>query len=137
MKDSPLSIRVFIKLLCLNLPLTALIGAEVFPAKQMKVVGPIEYGQPASHVRYTGHPKYQAFEFNARPGDHLEVSIATKSRKLRAFLTDAKFESLAGGSQHFNASIPNGSKPASYYIVITEPDGRAAAYSLELQRPDH
>lgn len=126
---------MFIRVLRSGL-IAAVLGAETFPARQVKVVGPVEYGQPTEQTRYTGTPKYQAFEFNARPGDRVEVSIKSKTGKLRSFLTDANYQSLAGGAGHFQATIPAGSQPATYYILVTAESGRAVAYTLELQRPE-
>lgn len=111
--------------------------AETFRRADVEVVGPIEYGQPSSPVRYTGKPRFRAFEFNAKAGDHIEATVLTKRGTMQAYLTDVAFHELAGGSSHFTATIPESSAPSSYYILVAEADGRAAVFTLQLERPSN
>jgi hypothetical protein len=109
-------------------------SAETFRKSDVQVVGPIAYGQPTSPVRYTGRPKYRAFEFHASPGDTVEATVSAKRGRMQAYLTDSSFQSLAGGPNHFTATIPADSQPSTYYIVIAEVSARAASFTVLLER---
>lgn len=109
--------------------------AETFAATQIKVIGPIDYGQTSLPVRYSASPKYRAFEFNAKPGDQLEIWVHARRGAPKAFLTDSGFQSIAGGKSHFSATIPLESQPATYYVVFYELNYKRGDFTLELQRP--
>lgn len=108
--------------------------AETFAKSDVKVIGAIDYGQ-VSPVTYSGPPKYRAFEFNGRPGDHVEIWVHARQGSPEAFLTDSSFQSLAGGGSHFSATIPLNSKPATYYILFRDLKRDAGTVTVELQRP--
>lgn len=108
--------------------------AETFSKTEVKVIGPIDYGQ-TSRARYAGAPKYRAFEFNGRAGDQVEIWVHARRGAPEAFLTDSSFQSIAGGAAHFSATIPRDSKPATYYIVFRDAKGKSGDFTVELQRP--
>ena len=109
--------------------------AETFPKADVEVIGSIDYGQTSSVVHYKGQPKYRAFEFNAKPGDRLEIWVHARRGSPKAFLANSSFESMAGGNAHFNTVIPRDSQPATYYVIFHELKFRAADFTVELQRP--
>lgn len=109
--------------------------AETFKRSEMRVAGPIDYGQTTATVRYTGHPRFTAFQFNARPGDHVEITVHAKLGAPVAYLANDDLESIAGGQTHFEATIPPESKPATWTILVTDPRGKPAVFTVELQRP--
>ena len=115
--------------------LCALAQPESIPRTDVKVVGPIEYGQSSALVRYTGKPKFSAFRFNARPGDQLDVTVNAKRGRYEAYLTDDSYRKLAGGEQHFTARIALDSKASTYYILVAEKGGVAGTFTLDLERP--
>jgi hypothetical protein len=98
------------------------------------MLGPIEYGQASREIQVDASTKYQAFAFNGKGGDQIEVTIQAKQGEVKAYLTNARFESMAGGDAHFSASIPVGSKPSTYYIITTA-GGKPARFKVELERP--
>ncbi len=108
---------------------------QTFSPSETKLLGPIEYGQPSPEVTYTGNPRYVSFRFNAKPGDHLDVTIDGQPGKFQAYLTDAQYRKLAGGEAHFTAAIPSDSEPATYYILVTEADLRPTKFTVDLERP--
>jgi len=79
----------------------------------VKVVGPIEYGQPSAVARYTGKPRYDAYGFNARPGDRVDAEVKARSGRFQAWITDGSFRPLAGGEAHVAAKIPEGGPPGT------------------------
>ena len=113
----------------------ALAAAAAITRSDVKIAGPIEYGQTSEPVHYSGHPKFQAFEFNARPGERVEVTVSAKAGRLQAYLADSEYRSLAGGNEHFSATIPAKSPAGTYYILITEANRRPAVFTLNLERP--
>ena len=113
----------------------ALAAAEVIPRTDVKVAGPIEYGQTSERVRYTGTPKFQAFEFNARPGERIEVTVTAKSGRMQAYLADSEYRTLGGGEGHFSALIPEKAVAGTYYILVMEARRRPAVFTLDLERP--
>jgi hypothetical protein len=115
--------------------LTFAVHAETFPQSEVKVIGPIDYGETSAPVRYSSPPRYRAFEFNAKPGDHVEIWVHARRGVPEAFLTGSSFQSIAGGTAHFSAVIPTGSKPATYYIVFRGAGFRSGDFTVELQRP--
>ncbi len=135
MEDSQLSTKVCLCLLFLTWG--SLASADQFRRTDVKVVGAIDYGQPTGPVKYTGKPKFAAFEFNARPGDRIEVSVESKHGAMKAYLTDAKFQSITGGGKHFSWTIAQDSQPASYYIAVTEKDRKPAVFTVDLERPSN
>jgi hypothetical protein len=110
-------------------------GAETFPPSEVKVIGPIDYGEVTAPVRYSSPPRYRAFEFNGKPGDRIEIWVHARRGVPEAFLTDSNFKSLAGGNARFSAVIPPDSKPATYYIVFRGAGFRSGLFNVELQRP--
>ena len=127
------ALRLFIRWVGLALATCAF--AETFPKTDIEVLGSIDYGQTSAPVHYSSSPKYRAFEFNARPGDRLEIWVHSRSGVPKAFLTDSGFQSIDGGTAHFSAVIPRGSQPATYYVVFYESKFRAGNFTVELQRP--
>ncbi len=113
---------------------TVTLAAETFAKSEIKIIGPIDYGQSIP-ARYSGPPKYRAFEFNGRPGEHVEIWIHARRGSAEAFLTDGAFNSIAGGSAHFSATIPADTKPATYYIVFRDSKAQGGSFTVELQRP--
>ncbi|MDQ6760383.1 MAG: hypothetical protein M3Z32_11050 [Acidobacteriota bacterium] len=109
--------------------------AETFPQTEIKVLGSIDYGQTSAPVRYTGSPKYRAFEFNAKPGDRLEIWVHARRGTPKAFLTNGSFQSIAGGNPHFSTVIPRESQPATYYVVFYGSNFKRGDFTIELQRP--
>ena len=130
-----LTLSTRVRLSCVFLTLGTIASAETFRRADVKIVGPIEYGQPTGPVKYRGKPKFQAFQFNVRPGDRIEVSVESKEGRMKAYLVDAKFQSITGGSDHLSWTIAPNSQPASYYIAVTERDRRPAVFTLDLERP--
>ena len=115
--------------------LAAVGGAEQFRRSEVKLVGPIQYGEPTAQVQYTGHPRFFAFDFNGRPGEQLEITIHGGPGKLMGYVTDARFRSLAGGNAHFKATIPADSQPSTYYVLVGESNGRPAKFTVDVERP--
>lgn len=109
--------------------------AETFPASEVKVIGPIDYGQVTDVVRYSSPPRYRAFEFNAKPGDRIEIWVHARRGVPEAFLTDSSFKTLTGGKARFSFVIPPESKPATYYILFRGAAFRPGLFTVELQRP--
>ncbi len=128
-----MSTRAYLGFVCLLLGTLA--NAEEFRRADIKMIGPIDYGQPTGPVKYTGKPKFEAFEFNARSGDLIEVSVTAKHGRMKAYVLNAKFQSLAGGTEHFSWTVAPDSEPASYYIAVTERDRQPAIFTLDLERP--
>ncbi len=127
------ALRLFISWLILGLATCAL--AETFPKADIEVLGSIDYGQTSAPVHYSSSPKYRAFEFNARPGDRLEIWVHARRGVPKAFLTDSSFQSVDGGKAHFSTVIPRESEPATYYVVFYEAKFKAGNFTVELQRP--
>lgn len=121
------------RLACI-LSTAATLSAVTFAKSEIKIIGPIDYGQ-SSPARYSGPPKYRAFEFNGRPGEHVEIWIHARHGSPEAFLTDSAFNSIAGGSAHFSATIPADSRPATYYVVFRDSKAQKGSFTVELQRP--
>ncbi|MGI8742680.1 MAG: hypothetical protein ACR2NN_08930 [Bryobacteraceae bacterium] len=115
--------------------LASLSLAATFPKSEVKIIGPIDYGQTSPAVHYRNPPKYRAFGFNARPGDHVEIWVHARQGSPEAFLTDSAFTSIAGGNARFSATIPQDSKPATYYIVFRDMKSNSGNFTVELQRP--
>ena len=109
--------------------------SQPIPRAEVRVIGPVEYGQPTEPARYTGHPRFHAFSFNAKPGDQIEAMVESKQAGMQAILTDARFERLAGGSAHFSAKLPSRGAAATYYILVSQESRKAAQYTLDLERP--
>ena len=109
--------------------------AETFPKADIDVLGSIDYGQTSAPVHYSGSPKYRAFEFNARPGDRLEIWVHARRGVPKAFLTNSGFQSMDGGKPHFSTVIPRQSQPATYYVVFYEAKFKTGDFTVELQRP--
>ena len=99
------------------------------------MLGSIDYGQTSTPVHYTGIPKYRAFEFNAKPGDNLDIWVHGRRGVPKAFLTNSSFESIAGGNAHFSTIIPGESEPATYYVIFYESNFKVGDFTVELQRP--
>ncbi len=127
------ALRLFISWLILGLATCAL--AETFPKADIEVLGSIDYGQTSAPVHYSSSPKYRAFEFNARPGDRLEIWVHARRGVPKAFLTNSGFQSIDGGNSHFSTVIPRESQPATYYVVFCEAKFKAGNFTVELQRP--
>jgi hypothetical protein len=117
------------------LALAPCVIAETFPQKEIQVIGSIDYGQTSAPVHYSGSPRYRAFEFNAKPGDHLEIWVHSRRGLPTAFLSDSSFQSIAGGKAHFSAIIPPESQPATYYLIFYDSKFKAGNFTVELQRP--
>src|SRR5947209_7812959 len=132
---SQLFIRIGLGVIAAAFALSNCARAQTFVPSEVKVLGPIDYGQTSAAVRYSNPPRYRAYEFNARPGDHIEIQVHAKRGVPEAFVTDSSFKSLAGGSAKFSATIPPDSKPATYYIVFREAKYRPGEFTIELQRP--
>ena len=127
------ALRLCIRWLVLALASCAV--AETFPKAEIKVLGSIDYGQTSAPVQYSSSPKYRAFEFNAKPGDHLEIWVHARRGSAKAFLTNGDFQSMAGGTAHFSTMIPEESQPATYYVIFYESSFKAGNFTVELQRP--
>lgn len=109
--------------------------ASIIPRSEVKVAGPIDYGQTSEPVHYTGTPKFQAFEFNARPGERIEVTVTAKTGRMQAYLADSEYRTLAGGKGHFSATIPENAAAGTYYIFVMEARRHASIFTLDLERP--
>lgn len=117
------------------LALAPFLLAETFPQAEVKIIGSIDYGQTSQTVHYSSQPRYRAFAFNGRPGEHVEIWVHARHGSPEAFLADNGFQSLAGGKAHFSATIPADSQPATYYIVFRGVKDTPGDFTVELQRP--
>lgn len=110
---------------------------ETFRSSAIKIVAPIDYGETTTPFHYTGKPEFVGFNFNARPGDHIEVTVKSKDGRFKSYLTNEQYESLAGGSDHFSAVIPTNSRPATYFILVAGESGLPGTFTVDLERPTH
>lgn len=104
------------------------------PRAEVKVLGSIDYGQTSPPARLTARPPYSAYSFNGRGGDHIEITVKGEG-SLHAILTNADYQQIAGGPDHFSYAFPAESAPGTYYILVSEQRHRAVSFTVDLERP--
>ena len=120
--------------LALFVPSSVSQPAESISRKDVKLLGSIDYGQTSAPAHLEVSPPYCAYAFNARPGDHIEITVRGEGT-LRAVLTNAEYKKLAGGSAQFAYTFDAHSEPGTYYILVFEEHHATSSFTVELERP--
>lgn len=80
---------------------------ETFSRSDIKVLGPIDYGQTSAPARLEVRPRYSGYSFNAKPGDNIDVTIEGQGR-LQGFLTNSRYQKLAGRFGRLHLCVRSG-----------------------------
>jgi len=116
------------------LVLPCLAQPDSFDRKEIKLLGSLDYGQTSAPARLSVRPPYSAYDFNAKPGDRIEITVHGEGT-LQAFLTDAEYKKVAGGSTHFSYTFDPASKPGTFYILVSETHHQTSSFTVDLERP--
>ena len=126
---------MFIRWFLLAGTLAQVAGAQAFPPDEIIILGSIDYGLTSPPIAYKSPPRYRAYMFNGRPGDHIEVSVHATRGVPKAFVTDSNLKLVAGGKARLSLTIPHASGPDTYYIIFHEAQFRPGEFKVELERP--
>ena len=103
----------------------------------LKIVGPLSYGQTSDPVSYTTSPLYRAFSFAGHNGDSIDTWIRSANGDAVAWLLDDKFNVLVMNDDAPGTTDSHiASKLASngtFYIVFREYKNRNATFVVTLK----
>ena len=91
------------------------------------VVGTKQYGE-TREVAYTSTPRYRAFVFDGIKGDWLNVTVASSTGSIRAWVTDDRFLEQPRGA------VMALRKSGRFYIVVREGELRDATLTVTLKK---
>lgn len=112
-----------------------LLFGESFKPDDVKILGDLEYGQSSEPVEYSGTPRYAAFIFTAKAGDHIEAIVKDSQRKAFVAIADGSLNQLASGTTRLEFRIPNhGPDAEAYYIIFRDSEDKPARFTVDLKR---
>ena len=91
------------------------------------IVGEIRYGDRLT-IAYTGTPRYRAWWFNGTKGDWINLTVASSTGSIRAWVTDEAFN-----EQHRGA-ISALRKTGKFYVVVREGNLADATLTVDLKK---
>jgi mono/diheme cytochrome c family protein len=111
-------------------------------ARNVQVIGALQYNQTSSVVAYTNPPRYRAFSFTGKPGDQIEIWVRSPDRSGDAFvllansnLQDLRWNDNADKTTtdaHLVVTLP--ASPV-FYICFRDISKRPANFTVQLIGP--
>lgn len=107
----------------------------VYSARDVKVLGDLDYGQTSRPVVYSARPTYRAFVFSAFGGETVEVTVHGTARKAMVALADSSLNRLAIGDTSLRLSLPNrGPYIECWYIVFRDSEKKPACFTVSVKK---
>ena len=108
---------------------------HTYSAKEVRVLGDLDYGQASAPVAYSATPTYRAFVFSAFGGETVEVSVHGATRKAMVALADSGLNQLAIGDTSLRLSLPNrGPYIECWYIVFRDFEKKPAQFTVQVNK---
>jgi hypothetical protein len=111
------------------------ISPLVYSARDVKVLGDLDYEQTSRPVVYSARPRYSAFVFSAFGGETVEVTVHGTDRKAIVALADSSLNRLAIGDTSLRLSLPNrGPYIECWYIVFRDFEKKPACFTVSVKK---
>lgn len=108
---------------------------HIYAAREVRVLGDLEYGQTSEPVMYSAKPPYSAFVFSAFGGETVEVTVRGADRKAMVALADASLQQLAIGDTRLRLSLPyRGPYIECWYIVFRDFEKKPARFTVQVKK---
>ena len=108
---------------------------RTYSARDVKILGDLDYGQSSGPVVYSASPTYRAFVFSAFGGETVEVSVQGTNRKAIVALADSGLNQLAIGDTSLRLSLPNrGPYIECWYIVFRDFEKKPAQFTVQVKK---
>lgn len=106
-----------------------------YAAKEVRVLGDLDYGRSSGPVTYSSKPRYSAFVFSAFGGETVEISVKGNQRKAMVALADAGLNRLAIGDTSLRISLPNrGPYIECWYIIFRDFEEKPASFTVQVNK---
>src|SRR5438132_14194887 len=94
-------------------------GSSTYSARDVKVLGDLEFGKRSEAVDYSDRPPYRAFVFSAFGGETVEIKVDGGERTAFVALADSTLTRLVSGKTNVSLSLPkHGPYIECWYIVF-------------------
>ena len=108
---------------------------EGYRPADVKVLGDLNYGQSSGEVLCSVSPPYNAFVFNGKGGDKIEVTVKRSDGAAFVAIADSGLIPIADGSDNLVLSLPNrGPNVEAFYIVFRAPESKPARFTVQLKK---
>jgi hypothetical protein len=108
---------------------------RTYAARDVKILGDLDYGQSSGPVAYSATPTYRAFVFSAFGGENVEVTVRGSDRKAMVALADSGLNRLAIGDTSLRLSLPNrGPYIECWYIVFRDFEKKPARFTVQVKK---
>lgn len=108
---------------------------EAYRPADVKVLGDLNYGQSSGEVLCSVSPPYNAFVFNGKGGDRIEVTVKRSDGTALIAIADSGLIPLADGSGNLVLALPDrGPNVEAFYIVFRAPESKPARFTVQLKK---
>lgn len=106
-----------------------------YAARDVRILGDLDFGKNSGFVPYSMRPPYSAFVFSAFGGETVEITVKGATRKAMVALADASLNRLVMGDSSLRVTLPyRGPYIECWYIIFRDFDGKPARFSVQVNK---